>query len=150
MKKGKAFIIVGHENWGKSRTLYSLTKSHHKGWFEIHGIWFFIRRMSNDDKPKELLTYVKNTVPTTKPFIIITLCPSFKVAWKNTTKILQILESKYELFFLVIKKKYINSEEISEDEINNLKKYGIIEIIENKIEDIKRAKRLQRFIYNNK
>jgi hypothetical protein len=150
MKKGKAFILVGHENWGKSRTIYALTESNHVGWFTIHGTNFFIRRMSNDDKPDELLEFIRKTFPVRKPYIIITLCPNFEKRWKNTTKIIGLLKEKYDLYFLIIKKKFIDDNEITQQEIDNLSLQGIVEIIEERINDRSRAERLKAFILEYK
>ena len=47
-KQPKAFIIVGHSNWGKSRTLRQLTGSRRRAWIEINDIWIFVSQISND------------------------------------------------------------------------------------------------------
>jgi hypothetical protein len=47
----KIVFVVGHERWGKSKTLRSLTNGNiHRRRIIISGTEFYVRRMSNDDK----------------------------------------------------------------------------------------------------
>jgi hypothetical protein len=65
--KGMAYLLVGrHHNWGKSQTLKALTGgSTHKHWIDIISkkdgktYPFFIRRMSNTDKPESFMDFIK-------------------------------------------------------------------------------------------
>jgi hypothetical protein len=102
MSKGKAFLVVGHKNWGKSSTLRALTgDSRYPRTWVIKSIAFFIRRMSNDDDPKSLIELAGKLDPETTPHVIATLCPTFndKNARPALLETLNILRRKYDLFF---------------------------------------------------
>jgi hypothetical protein len=64
MVKGKAFFVVGHKNWGKSETLTALTNGnyHIRNW-DIRGESFFVRRMSDDDRPKDMKRSPMHSIP---------------------------------------------------------------------------------------
>ena len=47
MNDKKAFMVVGHENWGKSFTMNKI-RNGKKHSLEIKGIEFWARNMSND------------------------------------------------------------------------------------------------------
>ena len=71
INKGKAFIMVGHSSWGKSKTLNALTSNSYSIRFiNICGFNIFIKRMSNDDIFYKLFEYIKSFNPKEKPFII--------------------------------------------------------------------------------
>jgi len=94
MSKGKAFVVVGHSNWGKSRTLRQLTGSKRKAWIQIKDFRIFIRRMSNDDIAKDLKEFLEKIDPNFKRIIIITLCPNFDDPDRRTKEILNLLKDK--------------------------------------------------------
>ena len=105
MSKGKAFVIVGHNDWGKSKTLYQLThKVWQVKWIEIKSTWIFIKRMSNDDIADGLYDFLNKIEIDVKKNIIITLCPNFNDPDRRTKKILNLLCNKYIPYFFVIKK----------------------------------------------
>ena len=61
MNKGKAFLVIGYANWGKSRTLKELTNGNvHVRNMLIGGKRFLIRRMSNDDYSENYKEYIVN------------------------------------------------------------------------------------------
>src|SRR5688500_7379453 len=118
MSKGIAFVLVGHKNWGKSRTLKALSDDNaHLQRITIKSYNFFIRRMSNDDVfktfPNKFTNFVKELDPDLLPYLIITLCPSFRDKLPKTEFVLQNLAKKYELFFFVLRYKYNHDKEIS-------------------------------------
>ncbi len=132
MAKGKAFLVVGHKNWGKSTTLKALT-----GGSRFKRIWmigktpFLIRRMSNDDIPKSLKDFVHRLDPAVSPRVIATLCPTFndKRSLPLLLDILGTLKRKYELFFFVLRHKCKNPKStILDDEIDKLERYGAVKI----------------------
>jgi len=157
--KPKAFLVVGHSNWGKSLTLIALTNN---DWrvrrFIIGKHEFYIKRMSNDDSPRSLCTFVDRVDPDEKPYILATLCPSFigisKSAdnpAKRTEEILKTLSKKYDIYAFVLTERWKSCECISTAEINKLatccKK--IVEVASKNLEAKGRAKRLKEFILEN-
>lgn len=146
MSKGKAFIVVGHSNWGKSRTLRQLTGSKRRSWIQLKDVWIFIRRMSNDDIAEDLLKFLEKIVPEEKNVIIITLCPNFADPERKTNEIIRILNDKYTPFFFVLKNRYSNDAVVSEEEISTLKTVGFLEVLLGKVVDSERARSLKKFI----
>jgi hypothetical protein len=146
--KGKAFVLVGHENWGKSQTLKSLTDDNrYVKRINLDGRELFIRRMSNDDKPESLVRFVKNLAPQHHSYVILTLCPNFHNSSRKTISILSQLAEKYELFFWVLKFKYEANQTVSDDEIRRLEDYGEVEVFSSKqLQSIERAKEFKSFI----
>jgi hypothetical protein len=132
MAKGKAFLVVGHKNWGKSTTLKALTGgSRYERKWRIGSAEFFIRRMSNDDDPKDLNKLVKRLDPDDTPRLIATLCPTFndRHLLPLLLDTLATLKRKYELFFFVLRHKCQNAKKtIPDDEIEKLERYGIVKI----------------------
>ncbi len=153
MRKGTAFVLVGHKNWGKSRTLKALAGgSSHLQKLTIKSTDFFIRRMSNDDVSKKLpsrfTNFVESLDPTICPYLIVTLCPNFTDSLPKTEWVLQELVKKYRLFFFVLQYKYKRDESISDDEIKRLEKFGEeVEVFSVKnVEAKARAKAFRAFI----
>lgn len=146
MPKGKAFVIVGHARWGKSRTIRQLTGSKRRAWIHLKDIPIFVRRMSNDDIAKDLRKFLDEIDPDVKKIIIITLCPNFDNPAKETKKILELLKNKYVPFFFVLKRRYSKDDEISDGEIRALKSVGSVKVLNGKVEDAERAKQFRRFV----
>lgn len=142
----KAFIIVGHSNWGKSRTLRQLAGSPRRAWIEVNGIWIFVKRMSNDDIPQSLIDFLKNVDPNAKAIIIIALCPNFDDPSRKTDLILKLLKDKYTSYFFVLKKRYSNNDEVTAAEIQALRSFGTVQVLEQRVEDTVRAKAFRTFI----
>jgi len=131
VSKGKAFLVVGHKNWGKSTTLKALTGGKRPRRWEIESIVFFIRRMSNDDYPKDFLKLVIKFDSDDKPYVIAALCPTFTDEKKLPVirAILDALKRKYKLFFFVLQHKCKNPKRIiTEDEIDKLERYGTVKV----------------------
>jgi len=151
MEKGKAFIVVGHSNWGKSRTLKALTDgSTYTRSIKIKLKDFFIRRTSNCDKPNSFKEFINNIDQQDKPFLIITLCPDFGDPAKKTEVSIQELYKKYQLFFFILKHKYKSDEIITATEIARLKLFGEIKIFGDKdTESEERAAIFKDFILNH-
>jgi len=145
--KGKAFILVGHADWGKSLTLKEFTNGVRQyRWWKIKNKWIYIKRMSNDDDSKGLYNYIKKMKPDEHENIVLTLCPNFEVKNRKTEDILQQLNKNYEMFFFVLKYNYDASAQIKDSEVSELKKYGTVEIL-SKPEDKKvRAKQFKQFV----
>jgi hypothetical protein len=145
MSKLKAFIVVGHENWGKSRTLLSFTDERRTRSIIINNLKFIIKRMSNDDFSKGLLDFVLSQTNN----IIIALCPNFNNKERYTNEILKELNARYDCYFWIMKYNWDNTAEISSQEIDILKNYGQIEIVIEHMDSLKRAERFRIFLSNN-
>jgi len=150
MNKGKAFVVVGHSNWGKSETLRALTNGNWRIYhFEINGVVFRIKRMSNDDIPDSLISFLKRISAETDPVIIITLCPDFNDDSKSTSEILNLLSSKYEIYFWIIRHAYNSNRVIGENEIDRLREIGAIHIFEDVAIAELRSNELKKYLLSN-
>lgn len=143
----KAFAVVGHSNWGKSRTLKALTDGTHQfRWWEINYRCFLIKRMSNDDDSDALLDYVKG-LTTDDDSLIFALCPNFDDDKRRTVPILnELARQGYQLYFWVIEKAYNRDQKIVPAQLNALREYGKVQIESKKLEASSRAKELLTFI----
>lgn len=142
------FFVVGHENWGKSHTLRFLTDG---DWrtrkVTINDLKFFIRRMSNDDQPSSYIEFMEKLSPEKHRLLIAALCPNFERANAKTENILASLKAKgYELYFWVMQKQYGTSEEVRQDEVSELRKYGSVELLRGDVEAKKRAAEFRSYI----
>lgn len=147
----KIVFVVGHENWGKSKTLSALTENNfHKKYYEINDISWFIRRMSNDDDTKGYYEFMENLDVKNKPNIIVAFCPNFdEERSKKTVDILNILKNKgYNLFFWVIEHQFITKNKMNPLFINQLKNFGKIEVYSKLEEANIRSVCLKEFIEN--
>jgi hypothetical protein len=142
----KAFLIVGHSNWGKSQTLRKLTSNSRRiKYFDISGANFFVRRMSNDDDEKKLLKFVSDATKY-KMNLIVAFCPVFDKN-RESRKILDILSKDFSLFFFVLKHKYASDLTISDDETNVLRDFGDVSLYNKRNEAAKsRAKAFGNYI----
>ena len=131
MDKSRVFLVVGHSNWGKSRTLRALTngvltKGLHP-WITIDERQFFVRMMSNDDvpssNPTSYPTLIHNLTPEQIPFVIMAYCPEKD----SSSPLITALAKKYEIFAWVLEHKYDCKESIKESEIKALRKFGMVE-----------------------
>lgn len=150
MNKPIAVLIVGHADWGKSRTLRELTNGNFRQRrITIKGTEFFIRRMSNDDDPEGFIIFVENLDATAKPQLLATFCPKF-TATGRAKYILQTLQNKkYKLYFFIIEHQYGTDEVVTRDEIANLRQFGTVKIYSQRSESAERARALRTFISND-
>ena len=146
MSKGKAFIVVGHADWGKSDTLKALTNgSRHKQKWDIGKVEVFIRRMSNDDEEEKLEEFVKGLDQDETPYLVATLCPTFNMERRRPAllRILTVLRDKYNLFFFVLRHQGKNPDAtIPRDDMAELDGYGTVHVFKakgEKAETIARA-----------
>ncbi|PKP12067.1 MAG: hypothetical protein CVU09_00800 [Bacteroidetes bacterium HGW-Bacteroidetes-4] len=143
----KAFIYVGHANWGKSFAVKQLTNgSSRVKKIQINNKWVWVRKMSNDDKPEDLLEFVKNIPNNWYQNYILTYCPNHEHD-KGAMEILNNLQKSCELYFFVQQNMYQDpSQTIPAAEINYLQQIGTVQIITGKIEDSVRANEFLSFI----
>lgn len=150
MKKKKAFIYVGHSNWGKSEALKQITdRDYRKKLVQIEGKWLFVRKMSNDDQADGLLKFVKKIPDSRHHNFILAYCPNHDR--DSTAKsILDELEKSCELYFFVQETKFALSEQkIPESELSYLRKIGSVEVLKGKVKDVDRANAFRTLIENN-
>jgi hypothetical protein len=121
----KAFLLVGHENFGKSRTLVELTESKNSLRTSIGNKDFALKRKSNDDIGEELLNYVKDILKNKDyEYLLACFCPNFTDSNKCSMKILETLKKECELYSFVLMKQFGRNKFVSQDEIESLKKYS--------------------------
>lgn len=121
----KAFLVVGHSNWGKSWTLRKLTNDNvRQTRISINEQGFFIRRISNDDNPDSLLKFAQKGIHNKGNNVILTFCPNFEK--KESKEILELLNPHFELHFFVIKYQQHPKKDgvVSDTEIKELRKYS--------------------------
>jgi hypothetical protein len=148
----KAFVYVGHANWGKSFALKVLTKnSSHVKAIKINNRWVWVRKMSNDDDSGGLQRFCDKIPDSSYEFFVLAYCPNHqhfdsKIS-KGAIKILNTLVKSCELYFFIQRNKYSNPEEfIPDSEISYLKEIGTIQILEGKVKDNERASQFETFI----
>jgi len=148
MPKPKVFFVVGHSNWGKSKTLRALTNEDYRvRRTTISGVEYFIRRMSNDDLPDSFIEWMTMVNPKKWPNILATLCPDFEDPDKGTVAVLQALQDKgYKLFFWVLSKKFGTNDFIQAHEISRLRAFGKVEVIKDEWEASVRGKKFKAFV----
>lgn len=143
--RGQIFFVVGHKRWGKSSTLRQITDEVHQvRTVQLGDRSFFIRRMSNDDRPEEWEAFVQPLDPAETSHLIIALCPTLKA-----DPFLAALSERYALFFWVMRHQYGGSGEIKPEEEARLAMVGRVEVYTGHDEAAERAARLQRFILAN-
>jgi energy-coupling factor transporter ATP-binding protein EcfA2 len=151
MEKGKAILLVGRRQWGKSTTLKALAgHSSHTQIITINGHRVFIRHTSNDDilrDPLSFSKFISSRNPLSYPNVVIAFCPNFD---SDAPEILDTLQKNYELLFWVIKHsqnpKALTATPIDK-ELKDMDRYGKVEVFEHKAakaEEI--ADELRRFI----
>lgn len=159
MEKGKAFILVGNEDWGKSQTLIQLTGNNKIRNIKISGKNIKINRQSNDDisekeeLPYHLIKFVAQSLIRDISYIIITLCPNFENRKRCTLPILEFLKHRYDLYFGVLREKYGSDEVIYKHDIDYLRRYarpnGKLEIFDKQVESNVRSREFKKFIETN-
>ena len=148
MAKPKVFFVVGHSNWGKSKTLRALTNGNHRvRRTSISGIEYFIRRMSNDDLPESFIKRMTTFRPAIWPNIIAALCPNFDDPEKQTAEVLKSLQDKgYKLFFWVLQKQYGTGTIIRPAELSRLRAFGKVELFREIAEADARSRKFKAFV----
>jgi hypothetical protein len=155
-KVKKVFLLVGHENFGKSRTLIELTGSNNSKYeYEIvQGLCFWLSRKSNDDLGKNLLDKVKDYIENGAEYMLLAFCPFFSENENDdsryTRQILNTLrKTGYEIYAFILKDSWDGAQHIENDEINILRTYckKVQEITSRGAE--KRAVELKHFIQEN-
>ncbi|OHD54880.1 MAG: hypothetical protein A2Y33_16020 [Spirochaetes bacterium GWF1_51_8] len=152
----KAFILVGHSDWGKSETLYSLTDNSRHSYYYLEDHCFITQRMSNDDESEWYSLYNSLERKIKKNWnsnpLLFALCPNFSEGAKNTINILELLkQNKYKMYFFVLQKKYTNNFRkdsllVSPQEVQILMEYGEVEVFSEMKESFERAKAFESFI----
>jgi hypothetical protein len=144
MTEGKAFLVVGHENFGKSRTLDALVKGSRRRRASISGRDLFIRSMSNDDRPKSFHRWVGSISPEDKPYVVIAVCPRHRDLRLNAT--LRKLKRSYTIVSFVLRRAYERDGTISAREIAWLRRFGRVTVFKQRAEAPQRAGALRALI----
>jgi hypothetical protein len=146
----KAFLLVGHENFGKSKTLVELTESRNSQHIYIEKKYFALKRKSNDDIGENLLKYVKDVLKNKYcEYLLLCFCPDFKDSKKYSVQILETLKNECELYFFVLMKQFRGNKVVSPNEIKELKKYGKVFQYETSDDAHDRADELVKYIKMN-
>jgi len=153
MEKGKTnkkvFLLTGHRNWGKSRTLNDPSFAGKKLHINIKNEIIVIIKSSNDDQKEKILDAIKKHI--NKPYIIIAFCANFEEGF-FTVEILELLKKNgYEIYSFVLKYNYNKPDiEVTADEITNLEKYSKVVIYNEKKKEANiRAAEFKKFIEKN-
>jgi hypothetical protein len=149
--RGKAFAIVGHKQWGKSKTLAALTDGNtHQRRCVIKSQEFFVRRMSNDDRPPSFYDRLDDLCPDRWPYVILALCPTFadKKRRSQLNRALHNFRKRYQLFFFVLRTDYYKQRRrISDEELDALSRFGKVKVFsDSKADPKKRARSLKMLI----
>jgi len=145
----KAFLLTGHRNWGKSKTLNDPGFAGKNKHIIINGNNVFIIKMSNDDQFAKLLDDIKKHKDI--PYMIIAFCCNFEEGF-FTVEILEALKKYgYEVFSFVLEHQYNNPEiSVTNEQIVKLKKYTKCEIYSvKKAESNARAIAFKKYLENN-
>lgn len=126
-----AVILVGHANWGKSKTLKALTKGVIQyRYYDLAGRKFYIRRMSNDDRPDMFTKFINRLPKISDQDLLLTLCPDFTYKKACTEHALKRLLATHGLYFFVLKHSYTSKRSVSDDEIRELRRYGAVQVFD--------------------
>jgi len=143
----KAFIYVGHSNWGKSFTLKEITNGNpFKKTVQINQQWVWVRKMSNDDTAVGLLNFAKTIPNLNYQNFILAYCPNQNND-QMAMDILNELQQHCDLYFFVQEEKFGNSNvKISTQEITPLNNFGTVQILTGQNNNIVRAQEFHKFI----
>ena len=143
----KAFIYVGHSNWGKSFALKQVTGGNKdKKIVKINNLLVWVRKMSNDDTATGLLNFVRTISNNRYKNFILAYCPKHDTD-QRAMETLNILRQSCELYFFVQEEKYNNpATRITEQEILHLQEIGEVEILQGQLPDTVRASKFTDFI----
>jgi hypothetical protein len=140
MSKPVAFLVVGHRQWGKSRTIRALARK--PGWVTIADRRFFVRIMSNDDQEASYKDFVAAVRPDRRPFLIAAYCPE-----EGSQPLLRALARKYRVRAFVLERNYRDDDAVSPNELARLRAHAKVYIYTPiRRPAAARAKALARFI----
>ena len=144
---GHIFFVCGHSNWGKSKTLGWLTGSKDKKWVPIAGANFWVRKMSNDDRPGDYLDKMGSLDPESDRWVVAALCPAFGKPDTDPADLLHSLRQRgYDLHFWVIEQQYCGPGRVPAEEISRLQALGDVEVFPARAEAEDRERALRAFI----
>jgi hypothetical protein len=146
--RGRIVFVCGHANWGKSLTLRSLTDGvHQRRWTRIGTMEFWVRKMSNDDRPRDYMRVMGALRPETTPNVIAALCPAFGDRESDPARLLAALRDLgFALYFWVIEHQYLGRHTVTPAQIARLRKHGTVEVFSRRAEAAVRASALRGFV----
>jgi hypothetical protein len=140
MPTASVFLVVGRRQWGKSRTIRALATK--PGWVPLGGKRFFVRMMSNDDKPEDFEDFIADLDPKKKPYVLVAYCPE-----RGSPLLLKTLARKYRVHAFVLEHRFRKDDRVSTNEVTALRQYGIVKVFEPIDQPAsERARALERFI----
>jgi hypothetical protein len=147
MEKARIVFIVGHRHWGKSTTLTALANGMRR-YISLSGVEFFIRRMSNDDRPDEFFAKMDGLNAVKTPSLIVAFCPTMKEDSRARRCLNSLRRKGYRLFFWVLRRQQKPGSNgfIEPGEIRSLQRYGRVKVFEGQAPKSSRAKSLRGFI----
>ena len=146
----KAFLLVGNENFGKSRTWIELTGAGNSRYVNIENKEFLLKRKLNDDIGKDLLEYVEDVIKDDqREYLLMSFCPNFKEPHTFSVEILQTLKKEFKIYFFVLMKEYGGDKVITSEEIKELEKYGDVFPYAASENAVDRAEELVKYIKKN-
>src|SRR6267378_8117254 len=103
MTKARVVFVVGHRRWGKSTALSALANGMRR-YISLADVEFFIRRMSNDDKPLDFYAKMGRVRPVETPSLIVAFCPTMKEDPRARQCLKSLRRKGYRLFFWVLRR----------------------------------------------
>lgn len=147
MPRPRAFLVVGHKNWGKSSTLHALSGGRQRS-TQVTGIDVRVKRMSNDDDDTGLAKYFKQLRPHVETRVLAAFCPHVTPPDLSGIRLLSILQPSYDLYFWVQVHSYGDGRTIAPAEIAALRGWGTVHEYRGQAQAAQRAMDLKTFIAN--
>ena len=148
MARARAILVVGHENWGKSRTLQALTGGQQRSAM-FGSTRVYVKRMSNDDDPLQLEKYFRDLNPAVQTRVLVAFCPKLAPPDTSARNLLAILQPGYDLLFWVQRDSYPDQRVISPAELAAMRACGRVHVFPGRAADVQRGADLRRFILAN-
>lgn len=147
MEKARIVFVVGHRRWGKSTTLTALANGMRR-YITLAGVEFFIRRMSNDDRPEEFFAAMAGVKAAKAPNLIVAFCPTMEEDPRAGRCLKSLRRKGYRQFFWVLQRQQKPGSDafIEPGEIRSLQRFGQVKVFAGLAPKSRRAKALRGFI----
>jgi hypothetical protein len=143
----RAFIYVGHANWGKSYALRVVThRNKDTKVINLNNKQVRVRKMSNDDQEIAMQTFVDHIPASQFDRFILAYCPTHDTV-AGAMAILNSLQRYCELVFFIQESKFKNPTLlIPASELVHLRSIGRVHVLSGNHPDTTRAARFLSFI----
>jgi hypothetical protein len=134
-----AVLLVGHANFGKSRTLVKLSGSKNsrsiyiankrfalqrKSNGDLNNYEFILQRKSNGDIGYVFKEKVDEYIHQNIEYLLLTFCPDFDDMYNYSEAVLKLLkENNYKIYSFVLKQKFNGNGSVKKSEIRKLEEY---------------------------